>query len=415
MGYLQNSNTLVKNSMNELDKILQSGSSISITGLGEPVLVTWINVNDRKSTATSGLESVDELLGENSPFRYNRVENLPVYGVTKEIQSLEMQLDDFDIADMNWEIEPVIPPNTVIPNTYDYMIYKFDSGRSVVFRVNNVQISTARSNGFYKVPMHLVDIDSSEYETKIEKQVVDELIVDLDRVGTNERCIIKTSTFGEIKSLEKIIIQTMSDYVDTFFDRKYNSFIFRGFNDGKFIIYDPYLTKFIINHDLLNYYSEILQPIVIEQRETFRADYNKTVFRALEMRDLNRIKPLLYEVATFDQKRTNPFYYWGEEVVYQIKTYEDKDVRYPKNNYMDFNWLYNMRTVEESPVVSMIENTIIRYFKKNDFEKFLSETDIEELRKVIQEPEYSETFFYLVPIVLYILTQYMNHLINSYS
>ena len=417
MGYLKTANTLVKNSQNELDKILQSGAAISITGLGEPILVTWVNVNSEKSTALNGLETVDELLGENSPLRYNKVEGLPAYGIARDIQNLEMSLDDNGILDMNWEIEPVIPPNTVIPSPYDYLIYKFASGRTAVFRVNDVKTSTAiaMTNGFYKVPMHLVDIDSHEYETRIERQVEDELEVNLDRVGTNKRCIINSKTLEDIRELDKLIRQTVSDYVDTFFNHRYNSFIYRGYGDTGLIVYDPNLTRFIINHKLLEYYPDIVQPIVIDQDETFRADYNKTIFRAVEMREWRRIKSLCYELTNFTRQRTNPFTYWGEENVYLLKTYEDKEVRYPKNTYMDFNWLYNIRTVQESPTVTMIENSIIRYFQRDTFDKFLSKNDIEQLRNVIQEPEYSETFFYLIPIVLFILISYSEHLNDAYS
>ena len=162
MGYLQHSDEFVRNVENELDKILQSGAAISLTGLGEPVLVTWYNVNDKLSTTTSGTETADSLTGPDSPFRYNRVERQPVFGITKDLQNIEMRLDDNGIADMELEIEPVIPPNTIIPSPFDHMIYRFGSGRSVTFRVNNVQINTLRIQGYYKVPMHLVDIDSDE-------------------------------------------------------------------------------------------------------------------------------------------------------------------------------------------------------------------------------------------------------------
>jgi len=417
MGYLKTADTLVKNSQNALDKILQSGAAISITGMGEPILVTWINVNHEKSNVLNGLETVDELLGENSPLRYNRVENQPAYGIARDIQNLEMALDDNGVLDMNWEIEPVLPPHTVIPSPYDYMIYKFDSGRVAVFRVNDVKTSTAiaMTNGFYKVPMHLVDMDSDDYETKIDNQVEEELEVNLDRVGSNKRCIINSKTFDEIKYIDKVIRQTVLDYVDTFFNHRYNSFIFRGYGDTGLIVYDPHLTKFIIKHNILEYYNDILQPVVIDQDETFKAEYNKTVFRAVEMRESRRIKSLLYDLTTFTRQWTNPFTYWGEESVYLLRAYEDKETHYSRNTYMDFNWLYNIKTVTESPTVTMIENIIIRYFQKPTFEKFMTLDEVKELQRVIEEPGYSETFFYLIPIILYILISYNEYLNESYS
>jgi hypothetical protein len=415
MGYLENANSLVNNTMSELDKILQSGSSISITGLGEPILVTWFNVNDKKSTVMSGIETVDSLLGPDSPFRYNKVERLPIFGVTKDIQNVEMRLDDNGIMDMEVELEPIIPPGTVIPSPYDYMLYKYASGRSVLFRVNNVQIATMRSNGYYKVPMHLVDTDSEDYENKLLNQTVQDMKVILDNVGSNEKCIVQSQVFEDLIEIKDVIGQAISDYIDTFFSRKYNSFIFRGYTGGKYIVYDPYLTKFILNHDILDYYNEILQPVVIEQDDSFRGEYNKTIFRAVEMRDSGRINKLLYDPTSFPKTRANPFSYWGEEEVYLIHTYLDKNARYPKNTYMDFDWIYNLRAIKESNAVTMLENLIIRYFKTDSFEKFLSMEELRELKKVLMEPDYTETYFYLVPIILFILISYKEYLNNSYS
>lgn len=409
MGYLQHADDLAKNVANELDKILQSGSAISLTGLGEPVLVTWFNVNDKLSTTTDGTDTVDSIVGESSPFRYNRVEKQPVYGITKDLQNIEMRLDDNGIMDMELEIEPVIPPNTIIPGPFDHMIYTFGSGRSVTFRINNVQINTLRIQGFYKVPMHLVDIDSNDYQNKLETLTVRNLVVDDSKVGTNQQCILSDRVFEEITKINKISTQIMSDYIDTFFSRKYNSFILRGFSSSNFTVYDPYLTWFLLNQGLLELYDEILQPVVIDQDDNFRGEYNKTVFRAVEMRDVSRINELLYEVRGFSKNRTNPFAYWGEETVYLLRAYVDSHARYPKNNYMDFNWLYNITTVKESQSVTILENLIIRYFRNETFKKFLSAEELDALKRAA-EPEYSETYFYLIPIVLYILNAYKTYL-----
>lgn len=413
MGYLQNSNAMVEQTTKLLDDILQSKSSMMLSGLGEPVLGRWWNMNDSLSTADSGMGTADDIIGKDSPFRYNKIDNLPVYNVMKDLQNLEMSMDDNGMMDMNVEIEPVLLPNTIIPGPYDYFEYTFSNGRNVFFRVNDVKIVTAKSNGYYKVPMHLVDMDSKEYPTQIKENVVEEFTVRLDNVGTNEKCIISNKIFNDIKELEKLIKITLSDYIDTFFNRRYNSFILREFND-KFTIFDPYLTKFILNHSILDYYDEIIRPVVMEQDDYFRSEYNKTIFRALELRDIDRIEPTLLELSTFTKKNTNPFDYWGEEMVYLIKVYQDKEQKYPSNHYMDFSFLYNIQNINESNSVSIMENIIIRYFKSPDFNKFMKLEEIKRLSKTI-ESEYSEYYFYMIPMILFVLIQYLKYLNNSYS
>lgn len=413
MGYLANSNSLVNNTTELLDEILGSKSSIMVTGMGEPVLGTWYNMNDSLSTADNGTGTVDAIIGKDSPFRYNKIENIPIYNVMKDLQNLEMVMDDNGMMDMQVEIEPVLLPNTIIPGPYDYFEYTYGNGRNVFFRVNDVKIVTSRSNGFYKVPMHLVDIDSEDYPTGIEEITVKEFKVRLDNVGSNEKCIVENKVYEDIEELDKLLSYVVSDYVDTFFVRRYNSFILRGFND-KFTIFDPYLTKFILKHTILNYYDEIIQPVVMEQDDLFKSEYNKTVFRAVELKDISRLKQVQYDLNNFSKKYSNPFDYWGEEMVYITKVYEETGIKYPNNNYMDYSFLYNIDHIEESNSVSLMENIVIRYFKRDNMNKFLSMNEIRKL-KMLLEPEYSEYYFYMVPIILYILIEYKKELNNSHS
>jgi hypothetical protein len=413
MGYLQNSNVIVENTTKMLDEILSSTTSVMLSGMGEPVLCNWYNMNDSLSTADSGTGLADSIIGGDSPFRYNKIENLPVYNINRELQNLEMVMDDNGMMDMQVEIEPVLLPNTIIPGPYDYLEYTFGNGRNVFFRANDVKIVTAKSNGFYKVPMHLVDMDSKDYPNGIEEITVKNFKVRLDNVGSNEKCIVEDKIFDDLKELENVISRTISDYIDTFFVRKYNSFILRGFQE-KFTVFDPYLTKFILKHNLLSYYDEIIQPVVMEQDEFFKSEYNKTVFRAVELHDRNKLKPVQFELNSFTKKNTNPFDYWGEEMVYLTKVYEETEMKYPTNNYMDYQYLYRMDHIEESNAVTLMENLIIRYFKRKDMDKFLSLNEIQRL-KMILEPEYSDYYFYMIPIVLYILIEYKRYLNNSYS
>lgn len=412
MGYLQNSNAIVQETTKLLDDILQSKSSIVLSGMGDPILGTWWNMNDSLSTADNGTETVDALSGIDSPFRYNKIENLPVYNVMKDLQTLEMNMDENGIMDMGVEIEAIILPNTIIPGPYDYFEYKFSNGRNVFFRVNDVKITTVKSNGFYKVPMHLVDIDSEDYPNGIEEITVNEFKVKLDNVGSNEKCLILNKVYDTINDIDDVISNVLSEYIDTFFVRRYNSFILREFND-KFNIYDPYLTKFILNNSLLNYYDEIIQPVVMEQDEYFKSEYNKTFFRTVELHDMNRINNILYDLCSFTKKNTNPFSYWGEEVVYLIKTYEDDEIKYPNNRYLDFSFLYNIPNLKESNSVSIMENIVIRYFHNNDLSKFMTNEELGSLKEILLEMEYTEYYFYMVPIILFILIKYKKHLNND--
>lgn len=413
MGYLGQSDELVRNATNELDKILQSPMAIRITGLGEPVKVTWFNINDKHTTEDEGLGTTDSLIGKKSSFRFNKVEGLPVYNITEQMQQLELTVDDNGILDTALEIEAVILPNTIIPTPNDYMSYHLGNGREIVFRANDFKVMSTNVNSYYKVPMHIVDIDSDEYVDKLNSQIIDDMKVVEANIGTNEKCIVVNKVYDKILAINKVAAQAFSDYVDMFFIKRYNSFILRGYN-GNFTIYDPYLTKFILTNKLVDCYDELIQPAIIEQGDEFRGEYNKTVFRAIELRNAKKIKHLIGDMKEFTRQRTNPFSYWGEETVYSMSVYEDKDVRYPKNSYMDFDWLYNIGIVKESPTVSMMENLIMRFFQTESFDDFITLDELTQLESDM-ELEYNELYFYLVPITIYVLIAYKDYLNNAHS
>ena len=56
MGYLQNSNAIVEETTKLLDDILQSKSTVMVSGMGEPVIGRWWNMNDSLSTADNGTQ-----------------------------------------------------------------------------------------------------------------------------------------------------------------------------------------------------------------------------------------------------------------------------------------------------------------------------------------------------------------------
>jgi hypothetical protein len=415
-NYLERSDSLVKNSTTELDKILESKSSTYLSGLGDPILVTWYNMNDYESTADNGLETSDAILGKDSPFRFNKVVGLPVFGLGKAAQDIELAQDDNGIMDYNLEIECVIPPNTIIPGHFDHMEYRFGNGRIVIFRVNNITTATMKTNGMYKVGMHMVDIDTEDYHVGLEELVVKTMRVKLDNVGTNEKCIISDTIFDKLDIINELIERGLSDYIDTFYVQKYNAFVLRNYM-GKYIVYDPYLTKFMVMNGLVDYYDSIIQPVIISTGYDFKVEYNQSIYRAFELKDAKKIQELVVDLTMFPKKGTNPFDYWGEEVVYLINLVKEDEIPYPKNIYMDqLTFIGRIAKIEENNNLTILENSIIRYFKQEFTGDFLSDKELEELKIQLNPSSCLDNYyFYIAPLVLFVLSKYKEYLNTTCS
>ena len=92
-------------------------------GNGTPVLVTYYHIDNTTSTANPGDGTIDKLLGDDSPIRYNKIENFPVVGL-REILPTKDEIDG-NLMDMSFDGEVIIFPNTIDPTPYDFLVYKF--------------------------------------------------------------------------------------------------------------------------------------------------------------------------------------------------------------------------------------------------------------------------------------------------
>ena len=151
MGYIKQSNDIVTNSSQLLDNILSSNFNQFLQGMGQPILVKYWNMNDTMSTANSGTDTIDKNLGSDSPNRYNEIENLPLYGPIKEL--IPELTQDENLLDLEINCEAIILPDTIKPSPYDYFEYRFgeNNSRSIIFKVNNINLSTIKNNGYYKI------------------------------------------------------------------------------------------------------------------------------------------------------------------------------------------------------------------------------------------------------------------------
>ena len=161
MGFLQTSDDIVNNVNKSTSNILNSKFTKFITGSGTPVLVTYYNVDDVSSTADNGTGTADKILGSDSPFRYNKIENLPVYGL-KDLLPSKDEID-MGLIDLSLDGEIVILPNTIKPSPYDYLVYHcYENGPILTFRIDNFEFTTIKSNGYYRLEISIKDINDRD-------------------------------------------------------------------------------------------------------------------------------------------------------------------------------------------------------------------------------------------------------------
>lgn len=411
MGYLTQSNHAVTEQTRILSDILDGQFTQFVQGQGTPVLTTWLTVDEVRSTVTPGLETIDELIGPDSGIVYHKIDGIPVMGLTRDIQP-ELTSTDGNLLDFNLDIEITTLPNTIKPKSFDYVYYRFgkNNERSVLFRVGDVKISSIKSNFFHKVDLHAVDIDDNNgMYGKLLKQVSKTFKVSPDRIGTQDGCVIEEGVFDELVAIDKIYHEILSNYIDYFYIPKYNAILYRA-PGIEYPLYDPYLTKFLIATAMLEQNKAC--PIALVDIDDIpgktRAEYNKTLYRAVELNKREYVrKDLKFAPTVFSETIITPFDYYGEETVFKTSIYEDSS-SVTVNNYMGYPVIDAIMEDDESMFLGVKERLIYRYFTKSNIIDCITPDDVEELQNMTLE--YAEYDIHIIPIVLFIIRQYRNAL-----
>lgn len=405
MGYIDESQAIVTNSERLLNKIFASQFTQFVQGLGQPVLVEWYNYNALLSNTQQGTVDVDHLIGLESPIRYNYIPNMPVYGINQNLVPELTQLDG-NLYDMNMELDVIVLPNTFRPLPFDHVIYRFGEyqKRCVLFRVNNVQISSIRNENYYRVSLHMVDIDSDELLLGLQRQVVKRMTIDLNRVGTNDNCIIENAVYEKCRDVDKLIRDLIEEYRSFFYSEKYNSVLFQE-QEGR-ASYDPYLNNFIINTHMLESNRNAITMVVHDQDVTFREEYNATLWRALELGSVKYISENLYwEPTPFTRNTMNPFSYYGVDYVYKVHVYQNKekavDSLWEYQQYPFIHYL-NKRISDGLPV---IEESIVKYFLNPEAaQQLFDDLRLDYIQKL--KLEYTKYYYEMIPIAVFLLRKY---------
>ena len=398
MGKIGASDSFMKGSLFELEKALNSNFTTFLDEV--PVLVDYYNINDIMSTADTGFQTIDTLVGEDSPTRFNKIKNFPIYGLKPLIPDLD--IEDGNLIDMSISGEVVTLPNTIRPTPGDYFFYK-TGDRSLTFIVTSITLGSIRSNDYYKLEISMKKIDEHDYDKTLDKQVVENFIADLDLVGSNEKCIIKTEDAELIKIYEGILKDLINRYNQIFYCPRYNSLIMRKGLDGRFNYYDPFVTEFIIRNNVLDETRDFMVLVNLGKDYHFDKYYNMTLFRNIETCNRLRLYKNYFTPVSFPRSLSTPFSYYGEEVFFNISLYLDERIKVTENAYMCHE-LVDHIICEDLPLpVNIIDLAIVRYLRGQELKEVLTKDEIMNL--AFYDIEYDDYHFTHVPILIFILKQ----------
>lgn len=294
-----------------------------------PTFVTYYAINQARSRADAGSGMVYELITDQSPIRYNKITNFPVYKMSQLIPN-----GVFEDGNYNVELEIsdiTVLPNTIRPRGDDFVLIEMPNSPKLLFRVTNFKMNTIQSNDFYMFDADLYAV--GEDADKIEKLVVEKYRCIFENIGTQNNCFVTDETFASAEGLLATLNTLVDMYHHMYYYEKENIYAFVDYiyddtaftdpdpnwNDYRYIFsgdyvfdpnhmrmpppkdvtyYDIYLIKFIMDSGIFfNADDNSTTSIVTyDDFEPPRFDYmfNQTLWRALIKKDTSLLNKYMY-------------------------------------------------------------------------------------------------------------------------
>ena len=272
-----------------------------------PIFVTYYPVVRPLSRTDSGTGAIQEEIGPNSPVRYNKILELPVFNLPELKPDVQYDEGGYDI-DMNINDIAFIA-GTVRPKPGDYMLVQLARTKPILFRCNSYSHNTIQSNDYYMADFDLMDIDQ-EYSKLIDKQVEKTYTCKFENIGTENKVFVTGEEDEQLSTLEGLINEMTNFYNGSFYDKESDSFVlFDGNGYGTQWYQDNYLTRFInesriFQNDASDY--TVILPYMELLPMNFDMLYQRSLWYAVLKRSGSYLHPYLYAWNDLLQKRTSP-------------------------------------------------------------------------------------------------------------
>lgn len=375
----------------------------------KPTVVTYWNINYKKTTLDQGSKQPYDQIGDDYPLRYNKVNNFVLYGLPR--MQVDYQLGEYGIQSPI-EGEAYILPNTVIPCVEDWFTIDYINKNStdpILFKVTHVTIDTLESGAnFYKIS-YTYDKNRQKYIDYLNgKLLVYEYEYLPGNVGTNRVCLISSTDNDLINRLQGVYDLLKSYYINLFYRRNIQTFVYCY--DGLYI-YDPYLIEFIIRNGVLDSGEYMYISQACHTSDTFAIEYDHTIFRDIEKQNhqlhLNSNYPVLvHDPMSLLVDRMEDYYELSINLKHKCHTR-------PINNIdMDLfdRIVNNNKYDEDNPKAPIYRNMIISYINGS---YDITDAMIDNLEELNYKR--SKDLFYEMPILMYCIQAYIGNIQADHS
>ena len=387
-----------------------------------PVFVTYYSRSMYKSTHDVSLEAFNEVVGDESPNRFHKIEGLPIYSL--DTSELGTDITDYGlIGDVNSSC--VILPNTVSPKAEDMLVIELHSTK-FLFTVTSSSPDNFNNNKFYKLSIKLVPFTVAE----IERQVDEEFAVDYESIGKSAKVVLPKSYSAYAILIRDLYDDLLASYQAEYYDR-----LSGVFADGTLGIADQYLNKFMNTNQLAEPYRQYRNSCNITpslDKHVTRKEYAASVFASIE--DLKVPDFSIAPLISISPKDVN-------NARYTLNYFRKSKIRFVTHtpsvsiglNGFSIYAVLNFAAINDAGVFASLSDTntafvmeFLRYLHKKQTGPSSVPSDTEVIETLLAKvstldekfsslPDLDDTLppYYLQPLVLFVLKHLHSYLTNA--
>lgn len=368
----------------------------------KPTLCTYYNINKDFSSLDPGSKLEMEIIGDESPIRYNKIEDFVLYGFNRI--ELNTETDEFGLEANQIEGECYILPNTIIPTEGDYFEVDHIKDSTWLFQVKDVQKDTLdNGSNAYKISYKL----HKENNEEINNQIIHNFRLIESIEGTNVAKVVRCEDYDIAKIMDEKAVMLKKYYEDLFYNEKVQTFTY--VDSMNFYTYDPYMIEFLIRNRIMDNGDESYIHVChqIPTTKTFSLDYDKTFFRVFE-RNLK------------DRLLSSNFSTYLTEIVSYGTTFSARYEDYYTTEYKnDVKPGFNTNCIDEDYIHMIVDNKLLSdgddCLWKNILVKYFNNTDLtqEELDSIEYiKFDLSKEAFYIIPLLIFCLERYIENVLK---
>jgi len=209
-----------------------------------PSFVTYYSRDLAGSRSDANLGGAIEPIGVESPVRYHRIREFPIFGLSDA--DLSRAYDEVQGVTTNpVEGETFLLPGTIEPYENDYFAAEYLS-TPLLFRVKEVQPERIEGKSFFRVTYFL---DTSRDEEDILPQVTGKMLFELRNFGTEYRAVTEEEAAVLLRELSQLEQALRDKYWTAFYDQLTGTLLLGSHGIGQ-AVHDRYVEAFLRRNEL---------------------------------------------------------------------------------------------------------------------------------------------------------------------